>query len=134
MSRVHSKNTVIMVDGVDISAHCNTSEYDRTAGSHQTTGYGMDDHTFAGGIRTNKLTLGGQYDSSETDGPRRVLHDRVGDTVPVIRRVEGTGSGLPEDEFDAVIVNYKESAPVDDYVQWSAELQISGGVTTTAQA
>lgn len=134
MGKVHSKNTVIMIDSADITPYCNTSQYERTAATHQTTGYGMDDHTYSGGIRDNKFTCGGRYDSDQTTGPRAVLQDRVGETVQIVRRVEGTGTGKPEDTFQAVIAKYTESAPVDDMVVWSAEFQISGPITTTMQA
>ena len=133
MTAAHGKQTVITIATKDISPFTKTSNYERTAPAHSTTGYGVDDELYAGGVRVNTFTCGGAYDNTVLVGPRIVLHAAVGTTVAVVRKVEGTGTGKPQDSFNAVVTKYAESSPYDDIVSWSAEFQISGPITTIAQ-
>jgi len=133
MAKAHGKTTVLTVATKDISPFTKTSTYERGADVHETTGYGVDDKGKAGGLRETKFTCGGLYDNTVLVGPRIVLHGIVGSTVAVVRKVEGTGTGKPQDAFNAVVSKYVETNPVDDMVTWSAEFEIDGAVVTTAQ-
>lgn len=133
MAKSHGKHTVITVAAKDVSPYCKTSNYERTAKNHDTTGYGVDDEDYEPGLKGGKFTLGGTYDNTASVGPRNALHPLVGTKVEVIRKVEGTGSGLPQDTFDITLDKYAESNPHDDMVSWSAEGTIAGGVTSTTQ-
>jgi hypothetical protein len=133
MAKAHGRSTVITVAAKDISPFCRTSSYERAADVHDTTGYGVDDKGKAGGLRETKFTCGGLYDNTTLVGPRVVLHTIVGTTVAIVRKVEGTGTGKPQDTFNAVVAKYVETNPVDDMVTWSAEFEIDGSVTTIAQ-
>lgn len=134
MSRSHGKLTEIEVDTNDISPFCKTSTYTRTAKNHDSTGYGVDDEEYEPGLRGGKFSMGGRYDNTVTVGPRNALHSKVGTKVEVVRRVEGTGTGKPEDTFTMTLDSYVETNPHDDLVDWTAEGTISGGVDTQAQA
>lgn len=135
MARVHSKNTVITVDGNDLSAFTNTSEFNPTTDEHDVTTYGKDGRVFAGGLTNGSFTMGGFYDSTAMTGPRAVLQAlKAGPPVTVVRQPEGAGVGLPQDSFSGLLTSYQESAPVADYQQWSATFRVSGDVDSTAQA
>lgn len=134
MAKVHGKATVLTVATKDISPYTKTSNYERTAKTHDTTGYGVDDEEHSGGLRTGKFTCSGTYDNTVSVGPRNALHALIGTTVAVVRKLEGTGTGKPQDSFSAVLEKYSESNPHDDYVAWAAEFQISGAITTINQA
>lgn len=133
MAKSHGKNTVILVAGNNISPYCKTSNYERSGATHDTTGYGVDDEDYEPGLRGGKFTMGGTYDNTVTVGPRNALHGNVATKLAVVRRVEGTGAGRPQDAFNITLDKYAESNPVDDMVTWSAEGTIAGGVTTTVQ-
>lgn len=133
MATSHGKKTVITIATKDISPYTKNSELNKTAATHNTTGYGVDDELYAGGLRNNKFTCSGVYDNTVSTGPRNVLNAAVGTILAIVRKVEGTGTGLPQDAFSAVLEKYVESNPHDDMVTWSADFQISGPVTTTAQ-
>lgn len=133
MTFVHGKDTYISVNSVDLSAFTNTSEFTRTGDSHDVTTYGKNDHVYQGGLGDGKFTMGGTYDNGAT-GPRDTLEPLVGTVTTVVRRVEGTGSGKPQDSFSALLTSYVESSPVADMVAWSAEFQLSDAVTSTNQA
>lgn len=135
MARVHAKNTVITVDSNDLSTFTNTSEFERTGDEHDVTTYGRDGHVFDKGLTNGTFTMGGFYDSTESTGPRAVLEALVDSgVVDVVRQPEGEGTGLPQDAFDGLLTAYSESAPVADFIQWSATFRVSGSVDVTAQA
>lgn len=134
MARQHGKDTVIKVNNVDISVHCSNSQMQRKADSHDSTGYGVNDYTYKAGLKGGTLNLDGNYDTSAVTGPGVVLDPLIGaEAVPVVRRVQGTGSGKPQQAFNAQVVSYQESSPYNDIVKWSAELTISGAVDATPQ-
>jgi hypothetical protein len=132
MAFVHGKTTKITIATKDISPFTKTSNFEKSADVHDTTGYGATDHTKAGGLGDGKFTCGGTYDNTASVGPRNALLSLVGTTVAVVRNPEGTGTGKPNDAFSGVLMKYVESNPVDDMISWSAEIDISGAVTTTS--
>lgn len=133
MAAAHGKTTVLTIATKDISLFTKTSNYERTSPEHATTGYGVDDETYLGGVRKNTFTCGGAYDNTALVGPRIVLHAVVGTVVVIVRKVEGAGTGKPQDTFSAVVTKYAESNPYDDIVSWSAEFTITGPIVTIAQ-
>lgn len=133
MAFVHGKNTYVSLDGQDLSAFTNNTEGTLEADSHDTTTYGKNDKTYAGGLKDSTFTISGIYDSDETAGPRAVIRPMVGTVVPYVFRPEGTGSGMPEDTMDVLVTSYQETSPVADMITWTAELQRSGPTTTIAQ-
>lgn len=132
MAFVHAKDTFISLDANDLSSFTNTSELSRTADSHDVTTYGKDSHVFSGGLLNGNASMGGIYDST-TSGPRDVIEPLIGTVVELIRRPEGTGSGLPEDAVNVLVTNYTETNAVASMVQWRADLQLSDDVTSTDQ-
>lgn len=133
MAKVHGKNTYISVDGDDLSTYCNTSTLTRDSDEHDTTTYGKNDHVVDGGLRKGNGSLGGIYHNGLT-GPGAVLRPLVGTVVPVVRRTEGTGTGKPQEAFNALIKSYVETNPVADFISWSSDFTISDAVTDTTQA
>lgn len=133
MATSHGKKTIITVATKDISPYCKTSSIERGAAVHNTTGYGADDEVNEGGIRKGKFTCGGTYDNTASVGPSNALDPLVGTVCAVVRKVEGTGTGKPQQTFSAVLDTYTETNPHDDMVSWSASFTLSGPVTKTTQ-
>ena len=136
MAFIHGKDTNVSVDSNDLSAYTNSSDYNPTTDSHDVTAYGASGHAYQGGLTAGTFTMSGFYDDTASTGPRAVLQDiqQAGAAVTVVRQPEGTGSGLPQDSFSALCTSYRESNPVADMISWTADFQISGAVTDTAQA
>ncbi len=126
MARKHSKLTVILVAGNNISADCTDSNCEQSAGTEDNTTYGKNSLVFDPTLLTGAFGCSGKYDSTAT-GPRAVLKPLVGTSVNIKYRPEGTGSGLPQDSFTAV------TAPVAGYRTWALETQPSDDWDTTAQ-
>lgn len=133
MTAVHGRNTVVKVATKDISPYCKTSTLELTPDVHDTSGYGLTNKTKAGGLIDGKFTAGGTYDNTASVGPGIVLRPLVGTTAAIIRQLEGTLTGKPQDAFNAVVGKYTETAPCDDMVSWSCDFEISGTINTTVQ-
>lgn len=133
MATKHSKLTVILVDGNDISAFCTDSSCEQNAKTEDTTTYGKDAEVYDPALLSSAFSCSGKYDDGAT-GPRAVLKPLVGTKVTVQYRPEGTGSGLPQDEFDVVITKYTETAPVAGYRTWALDTQPSDEWDSTDQS
>lgn len=129
----HSKHTVIIVAGYDVSRFCTDSTCEQSAGTEDNTTYGKDAIVKDPTLLTGAFSCGGKYDDTAA-GPRAVLKPLTGTKVNVKYRPEGTGSGLPQDSFDAVIVKYTESAPVAGYRLWTLETEPSDDWDSADQA
>jgi hypothetical protein len=134
MSFVHGKDTFISLDGNNLSTFTNTSSWEDGADKHDVTCYGADRKAYSYGLGDGKLSFGGVYDNTAS-GPKAII-EPIKDAealVPLIRRPEGTGSGLPQESVSVLVEKYTESNPVADMVTWSCDLQMSGDITRTTQ-
>jgi hypothetical protein len=132
MAKKHSKYTVIIVAGNDVSTFCTDSTCEQSSGTEDTTTYGKDavvkDPTLLDGV----FSCSGKYDDAVT-GPRKILKPLVGTKVTALYRPEGTGAGLPQDSFSCVITKYTETAPVAGYRTWAMETEPSDTWNTANQ-
>lgn len=129
----HGKKTVALLNGNDLSQFSDTSNPEFTADSHDVTTYGKNSHVFAGGLKNGTCTITGFHDTSQLIGPKAVVQPLVGTVVPFIHRLEGTGSGLPQDSVSALVLKFSQTHPTNDYVKWSIDLQFSDDVVSTPQ-
>ena len=132
MSAVHGKNAYISVDGADLSEFSNNIQLPREAETHDVTTFGNSAHRYVGGLLDGTCTVQGLYDS-DVAGPQATLEPLLGQTVTVVYRPDGTGSGKVEKTFDAILTSYEETVPVAEMITWSAEFQIDGDVVTSTQ-
>lgn len=134
----HGKTTHVELGGVDISEHTNNTEWPRTGDSHDVTTYKADDidtaKEYIGGLTDATVTISGVYDTDATTGPGHVIEPLVGTLTEFIYQVEGVGTGKPTRTMTVLVTQYAETAPVADIVTWTADLQVSGMITTTTQA
>ncbi len=134
MAFIHGKNTVVKLNSVDLSAYVKSSEFTRSADSHDITHYGDDAKGYAPGLTDATFKMEGTY-SDAVAGPSATIRPLIGAAaVTLIRQPEGTGSGLPQDSVSVIVTDYTETNPVDGMVAWSCECQCSGDVTITDQA
>lgn len=133
MSTVKGKRMVVLINGTDISQFCDSNEHHKKADIQDITGYGKNAHVKEGTLLDGNGNIGGTYDNSAVAGPRAILNALVGQTVPYIRRPEGTGAGLPQDAVSVVVGEYYETAPVADMVRWTCALEYSDEINSTPQ-
>lgn len=134
MAFVHGKNTVITVATADLSTYTDSSEFGRTADSHDVTTYGNSAHRKAGGLLDGTFKMSGTYDNTASVGPRAKLEPLLGTICAIVRKPDGTGSSKAMDDFDGLLVSFVETSPVADMVKWSAEFEVDGDVDSTAQS
>lgn len=132
MAWAHGKRTIITLSGTTING-CNTSEITNEADEHDMTTYGVDDGVHEGGILRGGYTLGGKYIVGAT-GAATTVRALVGTNVVMTIKPEGTGTGKPLITVTVHVKKYVQTAPVADYVSWSAELTKSGAEVPTTQA
>jgi len=138
MATVHSKRTVIIVVHPDTGVEYEFGQYaqdsncEQSHGTEDNTTYGKDDQVFDPTLGTGAFGASGKYNSAVT-GPRAILKPLKGRKCTFKYRPEGTGSGLPQDRFEAVITKYVETAPFAGYRTWALETQPSDAWDTTAQ-
>src|SRR6185369_11058615 len=132
MARKHSKYTVILINGNDISPHCTDSTCEESGGTEDLTVYGKNKVVKGPTLGDGDFSCGGKYDDTVT-GPRAVLKPLVNSIVTVTYRPEGTGAGKPQDVFQAVLTKYTETAPVAGYRTWAITTEPSDDWNTAAQ-
>lgn len=133
MAQTHGKDTVIILDGKDLSGFGTQVTWEKTPDIHDTTTFGKSAHLKQGGLLDGKAGLEGIYDNTVVTGPRAVLNPIVGQTKTLIFRGEGTGAGKPQDSVSVVVGKYVQTHPVADMVKWAVDLEFSDVVTSTTQ-
>jgi len=134
MSTSHGKKTVILLNGVDVSAYGNNSTVEVVADKHDTTTYGKNTHVFDPGLLTNNFTLAGFYDTNQSTGPQAFIKPLVGGAkVPFVIRPEGTGVGLPQTSGTVMVEKYNQTQPVSEYITFAVDLQGSDDFVDSIQ-
>lgn len=124
---------VLKIGASDISPSTKTSTFSGSADVYDSSGYGVVNKTKAGGLIDGKFTASGSYDVGATTGTPTILEGKEGTTQAITRQVQGTGTTKPQEVFNAVLSKFDVTAPVDELVMWSAEWEVTGPVTRTAQ-
>mgnify|MGYP001062766854 FL=1 len=133
MAFVHGKSAVFKIGSTDLSAFCNSVEVKRAGDSHDITVYGATGHAYQGGLTDGTISVKGTYDDGDASNPRITFQGALATTLTWTYQAAGTAAGRPSLTGSGVLTAYEEVAGVADMVTWSAELQITGAVTTTDQ-
>ena len=129
----HGRLTVLKVNALDVSQATKTSTFSGSADVHVTSGYGVTNHTKVGGIKDGKFTASGSYDVGTVTGTAIAMEGQEGVTQPLIRQIQGAGTGKPQEVFSGVLAKFDVSDPVDDIVTWAAEWEVTGPVNRAVQ-
>jgi hypothetical protein len=134
MAFLHGKNTVTIINAVDISQYTNQCSMTDETAMHKITCFGASRDSYQTGLGDGSFTIGG-YSNDAAGGPRRTVKPlkAAGTSVLFLYRPEGTGSGKAQSSVQVFIKTYNESSPVADNYTWTAELQMSGTLTETLQ-
>ncbi len=134
MAEIHGRKTVVLVDSNDLSTFITNASFPNEGEVSEVTGLTRDRRRYIRSLANSTFSIEGFYDDGAT-GPAAILEPLVDSETPatVVRRVEGTGAGLPEMSFSAFVTSYEETSPVDDVIGWTAEFQVSGDLTTSTQ-
>lgn len=133
---IHGKNTFVSIDGVNLSTFTKTTTFEDSSTIHDVTTYGptRKRKSKSVGLGDGKITIAGVH-NNDAAGPRATLKPlkEAGEEVEFILQLEGTGTNKPQSVVNVVISAYNESSNVDDMVQWTCEMEMSGDLDETDQ-
>jgi hypothetical protein len=137
MTFIHGRHTFVSINAVNLSTFTKTTSFEDGVATHDVTTYSptRTRKSYASGLGDGKITISGVYDDTAT-GPRATLKPLMvaGAPVAFVFQPEGVGSGKPQSVVDVIVTSYNESSSVDDMIQWTSELQMTGDLVETDQA
>lgn len=138
MAKVHGKDSQVFLDDSggtprDLTSFVTSIDTSWTRDVSQTTTMGNDAHSYVGGLQDGTFTLSGRFDNGGTATPDQwmvgLLQAAGSVTATFTILAGGSAAGLPYDRGECYITDYSRSDPYDDVVTWSADFQVTGGVT-----
>jgi hypothetical protein len=139
MAKFSSPDLNVYVDNaggslVDLSSYIKTiGGFAPSVAVADTTTFGAAWDTFQAHLKSGgEFSLEGDYDTTATTGPNAILNS-IGSTRSVRIRWAGTGSGLPQSLFEAIILKYERGAQVGNLQSFTATLRVTGAVDETDQ-
>lgn len=109
--------------------------FSEPADTAETSTLGTTAKTYVAGLKDATVSFEGIYDGAAAPTIDSVLNVLLGaEFAWVIIGPQGPTSTYPQYRGKGIITSYEVSAPVDDVVSFTAELQVSGGLTRTTWA
>ncbi len=129
MAFIHGKNTVVFVNGSNLSPYFNDSSVSQDVETAETTTFGDSAKTYITGLRDGTMSADGMFDGSLL-AIDAVLSGIIGSTAAdvVTMAPEGVTAGSPCYSASARETSYEVSSPVADVVSASMEVQATAGV------
>lgn len=118
----------------NLSTFCDSTDVSWDRDALETTTYSSSAapaRTRIPGLQDGSFSLGGKWDNGGTGTPDQWLSGLIGGTVTTtfVLALNGSASGRPYDTGAAICTSYAKSAPFDDVVTWSADFQVTAGIT-----
>ena len=131
MPAYRGKDAFVSMNAVDISGDGRSVSFEESADTLDTSKYGDTRRTKIAGLEDGS----GSFEGLDTTGNFTAAWDEiaVGSSATMLIRPEGTGTGLREISFTAVITSRSLSMPYDDLSTFSMGYDISGVVTEGVQ-
>ncbi len=136
---VIGRDTVIIINGTDISIYCNNTEEADETEQYDVTCYGPSRKRYKSGLGDGKITVSGNHHNG-ANNPRDTIKpikkqqtEGTLGTVVLVYRPEGTGSGKAQTSVPVNVANYVETDPVAGVITWKCEFQMSGDLDETDQ-
>lgn len=125
----HGKNTVLFVNGADLTRYFNEASVSQSVETAETTAFGDDDKTYITGLADGTMSGSGMFDG-QAGAVDEILSSVIGSaTADVITvGVDGATAGRVTLSMEARQTSYEVSAPVSDVVAANIEAQATGGV------
>ena len=132
MPHYRGKDTAVTFDSVVVSGDGRSVGYEETADTLDDTVVGLDNRTKIASLLDGTGTL----EALDITGVWGTAWQALapGTSATMLIHPEGTGSGLREAAFTAVITSRSLANPFDDLATVSVAFEISGAVTESAQS
>lgn len=130
---IHSKDTYVNLDSVDISTYCNNLAINDEVDEVETTGFGDTSKKFVGGFRDINATLSGNYGDADGSGIATQLAAlrTSGEIVPLIYGPAGDEAGNVRETYDAQVMSFNKTSAIGAAVTFSCKLRLSNPAVGT---
>lgn len=134
MAAKHGKSAQVYMGSTELSAYCDQLDLSIDVDTGETSTFGVGWKTYLAGLIGSTLSLSGKYDGTASTGPAAQLMAGItGGTAWSFKHFPGgSASGQRQNTFSGFVTNYTESSPVADIVTFSAEILVSGTVTSSS--
>lgn len=134
MAFIHGRLAVVIFNGVDISAYCDSNEMTDDTTNHDVTCFGAVRKAYAAGLGDGQFVIGGTHDDG-ANSPRAVIKaaKAAGLPVPFIDRPAGTGAGKQQSSVNVLVGQYVQTEAASEMTKWKATLQMTGALDETNQ-
>lgn len=131
MPHYRGKDVVVTFNAVVISGDGRSASLKQSADALDDTTYGVDEKTKLAGLEDGS----GSFAGLDSTGDWSAVWDEVavGQTATMLIHPEGTGVGLREVSFTAIVTERDLDWPYDDLATFSMSFEISGAVSETEQ-
>lgn len=128
---VHSKNTHIMFDTLDISNDVNDFSIDDAADEVETTGFGHTSKQYVAGFREISASMSGNWGTNTGTGTHAKLSTFLssGAIGVLIYGPAGTTTGNVKLTYDAIVTSYSPASSIGGAVTFSATLRLQNPTT-----
>lgn len=132
MPHYRGKDVIVTFDSVDVSGDGRSVSYEETADILDDTVVGLDNRTKIASL----LDGTGTFEALDITGTWGTAWSALqpGESATMLIHPEGTGTGLREASFTAIIKSRSLSMPYDDLSTVSVAFEISGAVSESAQS
>lgn len=135
MAFTHGSKAKVRLDNAagalqDITGFTTNVSLPRSIDTAETTVLGLTAKTYIVGLEDGTISLSGKFDPTidlQLDAAKFGL--AAGGTLSFQYDPQGSTTGLPRYSAEVYITSYEVSADVGAELTWSANLQVSGGVT-----
>lgn len=126
MSFKHGKNTVVLLNGTDVSTYFRDTSLSTSVDVADTTTFSSSDKTYIPGLIDSTVSASGLYDGS-VGAVDEIMVGALGGSSKAVLTVlrHGVQSGDPADVIYVDETSYELSSPVADVVTISANFQSS---------
>lgn len=129
----HSKVSLFTLNSVVLTTFVDSVSVSHSIDASETTTLGMASKAYIQGLKDATVSFGGHYDP-ETAGPEATIRAAIDGGVPVTFSFKPAGAAESDYAGSALVTSYEVSSPVGEVVAFTAELQVTGGLTITPGA
>lgn len=120
-------DTVLLINGYNLTSYFNASSPNATAGAYETSTYGVGSKTYIGGLKDARWSLGGFF-----DGAIAAVDEILAAALGVASGIatwfpQGDALGTAGRGISGHVVSHGSTSPVDGVVSTQAEIQSTVG-------
>lgn len=128
MTAVHGKDTVVFVNGYDLTSFFNEATVSREVENAETTTFGASWVTRIAGMKDGSIDLSGIWDGAASAVDERMAAYLGVDATVFTVGYGGTTIGNRADVAAGIVTSYEIGADIGDAVSVSATVESSGGI------